>query len=879
MTDQDTVGQASDELFRSPNSPAAGPTEPTHLDGHESKFQVQNLDGTDNSVPKVNQSPITAPEVQNPFPDASGSISSLQGSNPTPSVNLGTNPSFGTSTNIGANTPIVSGIVSTTTESLPMTQNLFPGPSGTISSTQGSIPSLSAIMGTNPNVGTPISANIPVGNVPTVTKSFPGPPGGAHPYLGQPRSLSRATGTFSNPFVAQETNINPFTAPGTNLTNSSNMGMIPSAFPKPVPGPDMTQFAQQSRQELPSESIQRYMGELSSAYNFPRQNSAREIFQQEDRFRRYEDRPLGRENRSQVPFSRYREFSPHEFKSFSGYSGENQAHPVRQTYQDQYEETIRSRRQRNRFLDQDATDAMVRTSNTWKEVKKIEETYGKRNDEVKTLPTIPFQDLSLDGGLPTVEDVVRYHFLALFARDGERNEADPNSFFQAEIEAMGGKTFGQMKNLSTPAHQLAALRGRIPRSKVTLAPTSFPGWKRYIDTLLNASYMGSLTQIKAKDVPSSPEEWNMIDGRPETWGAFYYTLEKLQNGMVPRFSSGDNIFVLNGIFRGVCNFFPNAMLILQPLLVESLDPIFNYLVKDIIISETNFRYIYFSIIKKFKGATEGIVALRIQNFLQTKYDPRNGPMAFAAELAKERVEVNDLAETEALTVSMMRTTFINAIRQKTQLFNNLLDSATFVANKSLDEIVSMLERKYLEERLTNPVHQGNFAGNPGISSGFKTGNSSNLNSKPKICYQWRDSGTCSFGKDCKWKEFHTESNKKIGKASTNLASVSDIVQNNDEDGNDDLLDQFAALATQSRARKSNAKKYKKKFKSMVAKANLLQKELSKRSGKSLQESLNLATQGKLSVDDAADIADSEQVNLLLGNDYLEESDASSISSE
>ena len=831
MADKNSAEQDAAELFRDP-------TNSSELDSKENispESEPQNLPGTNRSVPEVNQNlakpPETVPGTSRTFPGPQGTNSGTTATNPNPFSAQGTNSG---------------------------TSGIFPGMSRTSPGQSETFPGAQEFIAKPPET------------VPGTSRTFPGP-------------------QVTNSGTA-ETNPNPFMAQGTNLINSSNLEMkLATSFPKSVPDPNLPYQPQITREESLSEAMHRDAQELYAAYNFPR---SWEESRPNNPFQGYENRFQQYENRSQDPNLYSRSQGPHpysrnysrsvsdtKYQSEGRYFGKEQDQNQRQRSHERDEEIHRPRRRQNYFMQQNATDAMVRTSNTWKDVKRIEDTYNDRDSDDDFIPPIPLGDLAPENRLPTVEDVIRYHFCALLERESERNEADPNYFFQDFPGAQDKKPFGQVKNLSTPAHQIAALKGRIQRNRVTLAPTSFPGWKRYIDTMLNASYMGSLTQIKAKDVPSTPKEWNSIDSRPETLGAFYYTMEKLRNGMVPRFTPKDNIFVLNGIFRGICNFFPNAMLILQPLLVESLDPIFNYLVKDVVISETNFRNIYFSIIKKFKGATEGIVAMKIQNFLHMKYDPRNGPMAFAAELAKERVEVNELAETESLTVSMMRTTFINAIRQKTQLYNNLLDSATFVANKSLDEIVSMLERKYLEERLTNPVHQGNFAGSSGSSSGSKPENPSNFKPKPKICYQWRDYGTCSFGKECKWKEFHTEGNKKIGKASANLVSDSqcETVQGTVND-NDEFLDQFAALAKQSRARKSNANKYKKKFKSLLAKANLLKKELTKRNGRSLQESLNLAAQGKLSVDEGADIADSEQGNLLLEG-YLTESDASSISSE
>ena len=527
---------------------------------------------------------------------------------------------------------------------------------------------------------------------------------------------------------------------------------------------------------------------------------------------------------------------------------------------------------RNEVLGKDALDYQTFTPSTWKEAKEIREYHNPEEVDQGNFKEADFVEdyRRLSTGRIPYRDLATGFYSKLVKRDSEQSYYDPLNFF-LNVDANYDRRLLQPKKLADPGQQLSALKNKGLERMVTMAPATFPPWKIYADTILNASYLGAMTLIKHQDVPVSPKEWDLLDERPETVGAFYWAWQNLSNGIIPSYSDKDDIFILNGIFKAVCKYFPSTLLILQPMLSRSLDPLFSYLTK-VPVTQSNFRVIYFTIVKKFRGVTEKVIAMRIQKFLKSVYDPRNGPAAFATKLQRDRLEINDLSGHESLSMSMLRMTFIEGIRAKTQLFNHLLDASTIASNLPLDEVIDILEKKYLEERLSQPLQQGfevkSFGSKP--------------KSKPIVCYQWRDLGSCSFGKECKWKEFHTEANKGIGESSnrgkTFLAAERNGDQN-DEDDENSFAEQFVELANLAKSKKKDVNKYKKKFKAMANKANLLTKELNRRNKKSsMKDALNRAAKGNLTVDEAADMADNGQANiavesLVLDTDCSSESES------
>jgi hypothetical protein len=87
------------------------------------------------------------------------------------------------------------------------------------------------------------------------------------------------------------------------------------------------------------------------------------------------------------------------------------------------------------------------------------------------------------------------------------------------------------------------------------------------------------------------------------------------------------------------------------------------------------------------------------------------------------------------------------------------------------------------------------------------------------------------------------------------------------------------LANLVKSKKKDVNKYKKKFKAMANKANLLTKELNRRNKRSsTKDALNRAAKGNLTVDEAADMADNGQANiavesLVLDTDCSSESES------
>ena len=474
-----------------------------------------------------------------------------------------------------------------------------------------------------------------------------------------------------------------------------------------------------------------------------------------------------------------------------------------------------------------------------------------------------------DGQNPSVDESVRtYNFLS----DRYKQEEDifnTNAFVVSYSmdESKHSFPYAGRKSLASPSQILSALRNTLKITHVSLSNVSFAPWKKWIDSVLKAVYLSSLTMIPFHLAPTTAEEWKAIDFAPQTVGAFHYFVEKLTNSVVPECKRDDNIYTLTGAFLAVMKVFPELIGILQPMVLQSITGPLRFAISREEFTGTNLRLIYFEVVKRFKSSTDDAIARRLQKFLLLQYDPVIGPSAFVTKLKKAQYEINSLTTIPQVSESLLRTTFIKSIKSTTKMFNHLFDSLLLGQKRSLDEIVTILDAKFQDERLSSSLDKANLSTDTDFQpEHVEVFAAEEKSERELICYQWGDRGTCSYGEKCKYKSYHKEENKFARRGKANLAG-------------DGLREQFHQLVEEAKAVKQAVRKLKSSNRKAKEKANILKRKFIK--AKSMIPKSNVAHDaliGDVDIDEAADAGEASTKQLQKANNIdVSLSDVSSAS--
>jgi len=244
------------------------------------------------------------------------------------------------------------------------------------------------------------------------------------------------------------------------------------------------------------------------------------------------------------------------------------------------------------------------------------------------------------------------------------------------------------------------------------------------------------------------------------------SLCRFEEGAIPATHEAMNIYELIGIANAVVELWPSVVVALHTLLSDSICSQTLGFVKSESVSWTSTRTLYFGVIQNFIHSTDEAKRIRLTSFLtKTKYKTSESPLAFATKLLKEQKELNILFNTNAVAEPILREIFINAVKGETgRMYDHLLDSIDGTGLNFL-EIATKLNNKYQKEATKSITHSlysaqivnandGDDGANPMTSTAFYSGSSHKSepagSRKDLQCFQFRDTGKCSFGKDCKF---------------------------------------------------------------------------------------------------------------------------------
>ena len=174
--------------------------------------------------------------------------------------------------------------------------------------------------------------------------------------------------------------------------------------------------------------------------------------------------------------------------------------------------------------------------------------------------------------------------------------------------------------------------------------------------------------------------------------------------------------------------------------------------------------------------------------------------------------------------------------------------------RSLDEIVTILDAKFQDERLSGSMDKANLS----TDTDFQPEHAEVFAAEEKserelICYQWGDRGTCSYGEKCKYKSYHKEENKFARRGKANLAG-------------DGLREQFHQLVEEAKAVKQAVRKLKSSNRKAKEKANILKRKFIK--AKNMIPKSNIAHDaltGDVDIDEAADAGEASTKQLQKAN--------------
>ena len=276
--------------------------------------------------------------------------------------------------------------------------------------------------------------------------------------------------------------------------------------------------------------------------------------------------------------------------------------------------------------------------------------------------------------------------------------------------------------------------------------------------------------MPSHQVPRTVEDWERLDNDDVCQITMQNAYGCFDESMIPNVNEDMTYKELNGICLAVTKRWPSIIVALCSLLSSSIcDDTLEHLKVDVI-SWASVRWLYFSVLQNFILSTDDAKNIRLKKFLsQSKYRSERSPVSFAKQLLKEQKELNALFGERVISDAMLKETYVTAIKDETgQLYENLFDNMDSTGI-SFQEFVTKIDNKWKKKQttvITNSLYSldiNNAATSDNVNdSVFYTNNSTgkgggklnkdrqNLSAKDKPCFQFRDTGKCAFGKDCKY---------------------------------------------------------------------------------------------------------------------------------
>ena len=339
-------------------------------------------------------------------------------------------------------------------------------------------------------------------------------------------------------------------------------------------------------------------------------------------------------------------------------------------------------------------------------------------------------------------------------------------------EELRNRTVWMVKNhssrasLTPPSKQLFTAMKTMTRKTIGTSLADYPAWLRYINGILQASYLSCLTMAHPQTLPRTEAGWNILDSTIDQV-SFTNATTSMEEGTIPftdKFSTNKWIMT---VFYTVVKMYPDILTTIYTILVNTLDESLRYLVENNEVTTTTFRAIYYGVMNHFVSSTDASKAARFKGWIEGHKYSINQPIStYDSILRQDADSINLLYDptghSKMIPDSLIKVQLIQKIRAATgQRYVATMD---VIKHQKLThaQFVQRLQEKYLEEKQmgrpesANSVgedesrEQANFSGKP--PGPWMT---APKGQKPKgagaYCWLFAKTGECKFGEKCKFK--------------------------------------------------------------------------------------------------------------------------------
>ena len=365
------------------------------------------------------------------------------------------------------------------------------------------------------------------------------------------------------------------------------------------------------------------------------------------------------------------------------------------------------------------------------------------------------------------------------------------------------------KDLGTPWKSLELhIKGRISQKSILSSDiNSFEPWKTYFTSILNSAWLTCLAKINIYKVPRRDEwtKWDdqCIKGRsPNVSRVTYHSIMQQVDKQVPvisykdgdgierTFSTSTHVDVMNTAILAVsAKHGGQLMFSLCNILSNSIDPksLRSVLNLERVADITNLRETFFAAVRYHENNSDTIISYKMNKFTSTtdyKMVQSESPLGYLKRLQEEAVYINSMAptgEASPITDRMLRNKFLSGVKQIDYLRPvTVTYDLGYVDNRGepqqypIERYASLLEKIYAEKKDKAATSSRDFhhhSGPRGFSlqdedvdgEGLEFGMSlreGKEDKSPPVCFAFRDTGICKFGRTCKYPHVKASSQPK-----------------------------------------------------------------------------------------------------------------------
>ena len=332
-----------------------------------------------------------------------------------------------------------------------------------------------------------------------------------------------------------------------------------------------------------------------------------------------------------------------------------------------------------------------------------------------------------------------------------------------------------LRRLSPIPTLQVAIKGRkiLSRSLATFGP-----WKDYWDGILRSCYLECVAFMDPRWAPDTREEWVALDEQTTSESIRARTYSCLTtHEQIPIVSRDDEFDVLNGVFHGVMDAFPQLLPILTLTMSESIDKIQLSHITDRETSDRiTLRMMYFKSRSIFLDPLMDARTKALADFNATKYDRNIPPLEFLDKVLIKARAVDVLHDFRQVSDGAIWGVTINGIKDETGdlygfVVDHFRDRQGYIeqTQDTLRTIVTMIDNKWRERKKSNHSQYGMHIDTAGTEeahyasshrskhdrtdrshgSGRKGDKGERKQASELPCFNFQRNGTCKFD-SCKF---------------------------------------------------------------------------------------------------------------------------------